>query len=104
MIPITFIPSNNTYGPHNIRPEVLFSHSFVDFGKSVIIKATSKNGWVFDLNLTGTGECSKQVLEITGGSVSYLEGFSGDEVTVTFEIKHDGISNAIQVIYNTRPD
>ena len=104
MIPIIFIPSNNTYGNQNIRPIVLFSNTFIAFGKSAIITATSKNGWVFDLNLTGNGECSQQVFEITGGTINYIEGFSGDEVCVVFEIIHDSISTAIQVIYNTRPD
>ena len=102
MIPIIFIPSNNTYGQN--RPDVLFSDKFVEFGQNVIITATSKNGWVFDLNLTGNGECSQQVFEITGGYIKYIEGFSGDEVCVVFEIEHDSISTAIQVIYNTRPD
>lgn len=107
MIPITFRPSTASYGIHNrVRPLVTFTHnsnSIETFG-TVFVKAHSSGGWVFDLNLTGDGECNSSVLEVTGGSFKYIEGFTGDDCNASFSITHDGKSSEIVVIYNTRPD
>jgi len=131
MIPITFHSSTASYGSqNNVRPLVTFEPIIVagdeddddgevdevgknnvsssvaisDIGGTVIIVARSSGGWVFDLNLTGEGECSTSVLEVIGGTYQYIKGFSGDECRVTFSITHDGVSSEIQVTYNTRPD
>jgi hypothetical protein len=128
MIPITFHSSTASYGiQNNVRPLVIFEPIIVtgdededdddvgknnvsssvaisDIGGTVIIVARSSGGWVFDLNLTGEGECSTSVLEVIGGTYQYIKGFSGDECRVAFSITHDGVSSEIQVTYNTRPD
>lgn len=128
MIPITFRSSTASYGSQNkVRPLVTFEPIIVtgdedddddevgknnasssvaisDIGGTVVIFARSSGGWVFDLNLTGEGECSASVLEVIGGTYQYIKGFSGDECRVTFSITHDGVSSEIQVTYNTRPD
>ena len=122
MIPITFRPSTASYGIHNrVRPLVTFTqiaNSDIDeeigdkspstvrvesFG-TVIVKAHSSCGWVFDINLTGDGDCNSSVLEVTGGSFKYIEGFTGDDCNVSFSVTHDGKAAEILVIYNTRPD
>ena len=122
MIPITFRPSTASYGINNrVRPLVTFTHNtnsdndaeigdklpstvnIKTFG-TVFVKAHSSGGWVFDLNLTGDGECNSSVLEVTGGSFKYIEGFTGDDCNASFSITHDGKSSEIVVIYNTRPD
>lgn len=116
MIPITFRPSTASYGIHNrVRPLVTFTHNTnsdndAEIGDklpslgTVFVKAHSSGGWVFDLNLTGDGECNSSVLEVTGGSFKYIEGFTGDDCNAFFSITHDGKSSEIVVIYNTRPD
>ncbi len=117
MIPVTFRPSTASYGLHNrVRPLVTFTHNTThntnsdndavnveSFG-TVIVKAHSQGGWVFDLNLTGDGECNSSVLEVTGGSSKYIEGFTGDDCNVSFSLTHDGKAAELLVIYNTRPD
>jgi hypothetical protein len=101
-IPIKFIESSAAY--ESVRPEVTFSaHEVFPRGR-VSVHAANSQGWVFDINLTGRGTCTERAIEVTGGTVEYGHGFSGDESRVDFEIVHDGVSSEIIVSYNIRPD
>jgi hypothetical protein len=102
MIPIRYVPSRAANAA--ARPRVVFSAHAVAAGGRQLVVATSSGGWVFDSNLTGTGECTVRALEVTGAHVVLTEGFSGDETTVTFELTHDGAAAEIVVTFNTRPD
>ena len=101
-IPIRYVPAAAGYAQP--RPEVTFSVHAVPIGGAVPVRAQSRGGWVFDLNLTGEGACAEGALEVTGGSVELVQGFSGDEVHVEFRVVHDGSSAEVVVTYNTRPD
>ena len=101
MVPIRFIAAAAGY--EQARPSVTFSADAVPAGGSVLIHARSSRGWVWDLNLTGTGECSESVLEVKGAALVLGDGFSGDETEVTFTLSHT-TSDEIVVVYNTRPD
>ena len=102
MIPIHYLPSDSNYT--TARPPCTFDVSSLANGATVAVNARSSLGWVFDINLTGSGQCATSVLEVTGGSLHYLQGFSGDETSVLFSITHDGSASQIFVTYNTRPD
>lgn len=102
MIPIYFIAAAAAY--EQPRPPVSFSADTVAAGATVAIHAKSSHGWVWDLNLTGTGECSNTVLDVKGATLALGHGFSGDETAVDFSLTHDGVSKEIIVTYNTRPD
>ncbi len=43
-------------------------------------------------------------MEIQGGQIKELEGFSGDDCHVEFSVQHDGQSESIRITFNTRAD
>jgi hypothetical protein len=102
MIPIRFVPAKAEYNER--RPAVTFDTHAVALGGTVDVRAASDGGWVWDINCTDVGECGSGVFEVSGGSCTYVSGFSGDESNVHFKLTHEGISHEIVVVYNTRPD
>ena len=100
-IPIHFVLSGAPVSGTGTRPDVSFDSHSIPHGGSITVTAQSRGGWVF----CGVLEhgCGAYLL-VEGATVTYLEGFSGDEVAVKFFLQHDGVSSLVQVIYNTRPD
>jgi hypothetical protein len=100
-IPLQFVLSGAPVSGTGTRPEVSFDSHSIPQGGTLTVTAQSKGGWVFCGVLEhGCGE----YLLVEGATVTYLEGFSGDEVTVKFLLQHDGESSSVKVTYNTRPD
>ena len=100
-IPLHFALSGAPVSGTGTRPPVTFDTLSIPHGGSITVNAHSSGGWVFCGILEhGCGD----YLLVEGASVKYLEGFSGDEVRVQFMLTHDGTSQAVRVIYNTRPD
>ena len=102
VVPLRFVAATAGYGQR--RPDASFSAHAVPVGGTVAVRARSSGGWVWDLNLTGEGQCAEHVLEVTGGTCALVHGFSGDELQVDFTITHDGVGTEVVVTYNTRPD
>ncbi len=101
-VPIRYVAAAAAYP--GTRPSVIFSAAAVAPRGTVRVAASGAGGWVFDINLSGEGACAAAALEVTGGSVAYLSGFSGDDSRVEFAVTHDGAAAEIVVVYNTRPD
>jgi hypothetical protein len=99
-IPVHFVPARADI----VSGDATFRMHALHAGGTVFVHAETENGWVFDLNLTGKGQCADSVLEVAGGSCRYVRGFSGDETSVDFELTHDGVASTVVVVYNTRPD
>jgi hypothetical protein len=103
-IPIRFeLP---TLDSRAVRPNVEFSSvtGALCIGKDrlpVTVRGRSKSGWVFcGLDEDNCGD----YLRVTGGSVTLVSGWSGDDGNVEFIVTHDGVSPEILIYCNTRAD
>lgn len=73
-------------------------------GEVTVKGEVSIGGGVFCGTELVDGSLVGDYLKVDGGSVEYLDGWSGDIGEGTFRLKHDGVSAAIVVTYAGRYD